>query len=125
MKLTLDAHRPGYTIRSYRPGSVTINDQEISRSVIVTPGELVHDWPPQTFEQLDAAHVARLAELRPRPELVILGVGPHVRFPPPSCLSPLLEAGIGVEIMDTGAACRTYNLLVADGRAAAAALLML
>ena len=81
----------------------------------------VATWSAQRFEQLSADHFAELA--RHEPELVIFGSGTRMRFAPPSCLRALIEKGIGFESMDTAAACRTYNVLLAEGRAVVAALL--
>ena len=78
-------------------------------------------WNAPSFESLGAEHFARLAALKP--ELVIFGSGPRLRFPPAALLRPLIEARIGVETMDTAAACRTYNVLLAEGRSVVAALL--
>ena len=74
-----------------------------------------------SFESLASDHFARIAALKP--ELVIFGSGARLRFPAPALLRPLIDAGIGVETMDTAAACRTYNVLLAEGRSVVAGLL--
>jgi uncharacterized protein len=122
MKIQLETGGGQNLVRAYAPGSVTINDKAYSRSLIVTPQTLT-DWPPASFADLLAAHFEMLAELRP--EVVILGTGVKLRFPPPSLTRALVEANIGLEVMDTGAACRTYNILMGDGRRVVAALLMI
>ena len=76
-------------------------------------------WHAASFEALGADHFARIAALKP--ELVIFGSGARLRFPAPALLRPLIDAGIGVETMDTAAACRTYNVLLAEGRSVVAA----
>ncbi|NOY62279.1 MAG: hypothetical protein GXP10_03830, partial [Gammaproteobacteria bacterium] len=86
----------------------------LRQSAIITLHEMVGDWPPQTFSELQAQHLAQLIPLKP--ELVLLGTGPSCQIPATALTAPLIEAGIGVEFMDTGAACRTYNLLTFDGR---------
>ncbi|MBK7542161.1 MAG: Mth938-like domain-containing protein [Candidatus Competibacteraceae bacterium] len=117
----MDAHH--HFIKSYGPGWVKINETEIRHSVVVTAEQLIADWPPQTFADLEEAHFAAVARLEP--EIVIVGTGARQHFPPPPQLRPLLARGIGVEIMDTAAACRTYNVIMLEGRRIAAALLMI
>ena len=78
-------------------------------------------WPVDRFDALTAENFAALAALKP--ELVIFGSGARIRFAKPALLRPLIDAGIGVETMDTPAACRTYNVLLAEGRSVVAALL--
>lgn len=84
-------------------------------------GEII-SWPVENFEQLNENHFSMIAHLHP--ELVIFGSGPQHRFPRPAWLRPLLQLGIGVDTMDTQAACRTYNILMAEGRKVLAALLL-
>jgi len=87
-------------------------------------GQLI-DWPCSRLEDLNAAHFSMLASVMPEaPELVIFGSGSRLRFVPPSLLSGLMGQRIGVETMDTAAACRTYNILASEGRRVVAALLM-
>ncbi|MDG4551033.1 MAG: Mth938-like domain-containing protein [Candidatus Contendobacter sp.] len=123
MRFSLDSDLNRYSITGYGPDWVRVNQQEFRRSVIVTPERLVSDWPPRTFGDLVEAHFAAIADLEP--EIVLLGTGGRQRFPRPSLTRPLLERGVGVEIMDTAAACRTYNIVMLEGRRVAAALLLL
>jgi uncharacterized protein len=109
-------------IRAYAPGRVTVNETVYTRSLIVTP-EQIHDWPPPVFSALAAGHFESLAALRP--EVVIFGSGARLQFPHPALTQSLMQARIGLETMDTAAACRTYNILVGDGRRVLAALLMI
>ena len=95
----------------------------ITQSVIVTPITLIEDWQPQSVAEISAEHFAPILDLQP--ELIVLGTGSRLRFPAPPVLARCYQAGIGVEVMDTGAACRTYNILAAEGRRVAAALLMI
>ena len=122
MRFSLDADVNHYSIRQYGPGWITVNDLEIRRSVIITPDQLVLDWPPQTFSDLEEPHFAVIAALKP--EIVLLGTGAHQRFPHPRLTQALLACGAGVEIMDMSAACRTYNVIMLEGRRVAAALLL-
>ena len=123
MHIQLETGGQANLIRTYAAGQIIVNQDSYTRSLVVLPGQIIADWPPQTFEELAVAHVAALVPLRP--ELVILGTGRRQRFPRAALLAPLMEAGIGWEIMDTGAACRTYNILMGEGRNVAAALLMI
>jgi len=147
MQFNLEMDHEHYTIRSYGPGSVTvtvprgsgdegpgaldavgpdatrIRQEVLNHSAVVTPLRLVRDWPPQHFDELRSDHLAVLVELEP--EIVLLGSGAELRWPSTEIVAPLLAAGIGFEVMNTAAACRTYNILMGDGRKVAAALLMI
>jgi uncharacterized protein len=108
------------TFTGYGEGFVQLNGERRESSLLVLP-ERVMDWPPASFEALAEAHFALIAELRP--EVVLLGTGARLRFPHPRLTAPLARAGIGLEVMDVQAACRTYNILMAEQRVVAAALL--
>ena len=123
MKIHLESGLGQNLIRAYAPGRITINEEVYTTSLIVTPGQVVTAWPPVSFADLLAGHFEMIVPLRP--EVVILGTGTRLQFPAPSLTRSLVEAGIGLEVMDTGAACRTYNFLMSDGRRVAAALLMI
>ena len=124
MRLALDHDGNVNLIRGYGAGYVTVNaDRRLTRSFALAPDALRADWGPETFEALEAAHFDALLALGP--ELVLLGTGARQRFPHPRLLRTLTEAGIAVDAMDTAAACRTYNIVVAEGRKAVAALLMI
>jgi uncharacterized protein len=110
------------SISAYGPGWVGINGERVERSVVLgSRGERL-DWSCARFEDLSVAHFSMLADSRP--ELVLFGSGSRLRFPPPEFLRVLMQARIGVETMDTLAACRTYNILAGEGRAVIAALLL-
>ena len=109
-------------ISGHGPGWVSVGTERITHSVILgSRGERL-DWQLASFEGLTEAHFARLAELAP--EVVIFGGGDRISFPRPAWLRPLVDRGIGLETMDTAAACRTYNILAQEGRHVAAALLL-
>jgi uncharacterized protein len=99
-----------------------VGTEKITGSVILGSHGERQDWPATAFEDLGPAHFEQLASLRP--EVVIFGSGDRIRFPRAAWLQPLLALGIGVETMDTAAACRTYNILAQEGRHVAAALLL-
>ncbi len=122
MKFTLADEGDNYIIRSYDNGEVTINEYRYTSSVIVTPKQIVGDWKPQSFEEITSEHFIALTELRP--QLVILGTGATQRLPNPALYAELIKCGIGIEVMTTAAACRTYNILVGEGRSVAAALIL-
>ena len=123
MRFQLDDASGGYTISSYSAGQVTVHEEVLTSSFVITPERLVREWAPQTFDQLSPADFASVADLGP--EIVVFGSGARLRFPDASLTRALVEAGIGLEVMDTGDACRTYNLLVSEGRRVAGALLMI
>jgi uncharacterized protein len=105
----------------YGPGYVAINGARHERSLIVLPDRIL-DWEPASFEELSEAAFAGLARLPL--EILLLGTGARLRFPPPALTRAIHTAGIGFEVMDTGAACRTYNVLLSEDRRVAAALLI-
>ncbi|MBI5274913.1 MAG: Mth938-like domain-containing protein [Burkholderiales bacterium] len=109
------------TLSGHGPGWVAVDGEKITHSVIVTSrGERI-EWAA-TFEELGAEHFATLAALQL--EVVIFGSGSRIRFPKPQWVQPLAEQRVGVETMDTAAACRTYNILAQEGRVVAAALIV-
>jgi uncharacterized protein len=122
MKMHPDTTAGAHRITGYGAGFVTVDEKQLTRSFIVTAEALISDWSPRNMEELDEA--ALEAVLRLRPGIVLLGTGSEQRFPPSSLLAPMLTQGIGIEIMTTAAACRTYNILVAEDRPVAAGLLI-
>ena len=120
MKLQADRIEGQNAIARHGPGGVAVNGVEHRSSVIVPWAGAVLPWPVASFEALTEAHFEALAALDP--ELVIFGSGPRIRFVRPALLKTLLARRIGVETMDTAAACRTYNILLAEGRSVVAAL---
>jgi uncharacterized protein len=122
MKLHLTQAAGNKLISGYGAGWVEINTTRYGHSLIVLPGLLVTDWHVDGFDSLAASHFERLAQLTP--EIVLLGSGAAHRFVHPRLCRALLDAGIGLECMDTAAACRTYNILMSEGRHVAAALII-
>ena len=106
----------------YGEGYVEVNRARVEASVLVTGERIVRDWPIASIDELQADHLAAIVELKP--VIVLLGTGAKFRFPDPARLAPLYQAGIGVEVMDTPAACRTYNILLGEGREVCAALIL-
>ena len=120
MKLHATSAGAANTITAYGDDYVAVNGARRERNIIVTANE-VRDWSADDFEHLSAEHFAELARLGV--EIVLLGTGRRQRFPHPRLTAPLGAARIGLEVMDTKAACRTYNILVAEERRVALALL--
>ncbi|HVK54170.1 MAG TPA: Mth938-like domain-containing protein [Burkholderiales bacterium] len=104
----------------YGKGFVAVNQRHIETNVIILPDRLVEPWGADSFDSLSEADFTHLATLAV--EVIILGTGERIRFPHPRLAEPLRKARIGIEVMDTPAACRTYNILVGEGRRVAAAL---
>ena len=121
MKMHADRMEGRNAIARHGPGGVIVSGVTHSSSVIVPWEGDVQPWPPRDFEALAAAHFELLAQRGP--ELVVFGSGARIRFPNPTLLRVLMERRIGIETMDTPAACRTYNVLLAEGRRVVAALL--
>lgn len=122
MKFERDSPQGRNTFTGYGPGYVEVNRQRYSASLVVSAERIIVDWPALSVEELGADHLAAIVELRP--EIAILGSGATFRFPDPARLAPLHAARIGVEVMDTQAACRTYNILLGEGRNVVAALIL-
>jgi len=121
MKLHRNDAPDHYRFTGYGAGYVTVNHVRYERSVLVSP-QAVSDWPVTAFQALAAGDFGFIGELQA--EVVLVGTGSVQRFPPPALARSLAATGIGVEVMDTRAACRTYNILAAEGRRVVAAILL-
>ncbi|GAB3496827.1 Mth938-like domain-containing protein [Curvibacter fontanus] len=121
MKLQPDKS-PVQTIRGYGPGWIAVDAEKFSTSLVLGSHGERQVWDCSRYEELSSRHFAPLAELRP--ELVLFGSGARLRFPRPEWLQALVALGVGLETMDTAAACRTYNILAGEGRHVVAALLL-
>lgn len=106
----------------YGAGYVTVNQRRYQRSLVVTPEAIHESWEVAAVEHLSIEAVRFLLELKP--EIVLLGTGANQRFPAPAVLREFAGAQIGVETMDTPAACRTFNILMAEGRNVIAAIIV-
>ena len=122
MKIERDEAQGRNTFTGYGDGYVEVNLRRYSSSLVVAGDRVITSWPAASLESLTADHLAAIVELAP--EIVLLGTGSAFRFPEPQLLAPLHKAGIGVEVMDTPAACRTYNILLGEGRNVVAALIV-
>jgi uncharacterized protein len=121
MKLSME--RPGgiHLVRGYSAEGLRIDDQLYRNSVIVSATDVIGNWRPRNVDELGPEDLRAALELAP--EVLLLGTGPTQRFPAAPLYDALYRSRVGFEIMDTGAACRTYNVLVGEGRAVVAALL--
>ena len=122
MKLHLASTEGRNTVTGYGAGYVTVGSVRYEQSLVVLPDRLIEDWGPKPARPLDQASILALAGLGA--EIVLIGTGQTLRFPSPEVLRPLIDAGIGFEVMDSGAACRTYNILLAENRRVAAAIVI-
>ena len=121
MKFLPDATQAS-SVTGYGPGWVAVNGEKIASSVVISASGARFAWDCAQFADLHASHFERIAEMDI--ELVIIGSGTCIQFPNPALLKSLYNKRIGVETMDTQAACRTYNFLAGEGRKVAAALLL-
>lgn len=106
---------------AYGEGYVAVNHEKHEKNLIVMPASIITEWTAATIATVNEADMAQLLTLGT--EIILLGTGHRLRFPPGALLRPFAPAGIGLEVMDLQAACRTYNILAAEGRKVAAALL--
>lgn len=122
MKLHLTQAAGNQLITGYDETWIEVNAVRYNQSLIVMPSRLIERWTSAGFDALGEADFETLAELKP--EVVLLGTGSTHRFIHPRLSSPLTARGISIECMNTAAACRTYNILMAEGRHVAAALIL-
>ena len=111
-------------IRSYGPGHFMIGERDWREPVLVTPTATTA-WSVTRAEDLSLASLDALRQAPAPTELLVLGCGPRAAFIPPTVRAELKAAGLAVEVVDTGSACRIYNVLLAEGRRVAAALIPL
>ena len=121
MKITRD-QVSSFTIRHVDSGSIGVGDALLRESFALTADEIFRDWPACDVGALTEANFVPL--MASKPEMILLGTGSSPAFPPRELVFSLARRGIGLEVMDTAAACRTFNILVADGRGVAAVLIL-
>lgn len=122
MKFQPDRAEGVNLISRFGEGTVRVNNDPYASSLLVPWRGAVQAWNVDAFAALSEAHFEAVLALRP--EVVVFGSGQRLRFVRPALLRSLVECGIGVETMDAGAACRTYNVLASEGRSVVAALLL-
>ena len=122
MKFTLESSSRVNLVRAYSRAELRIGEEHVRSSCIVSADRLITDWPPARFEALAPEHLEAIFELEP--EVVLLGTGERQRFPAADIRAAFAARRVGLEVMDLGAACRTYNILVQEERHAVAALFL-
>jgi uncharacterized protein len=122
VKFTLEPPAGANLVRSYSDTELRIGEQRVQRSCLVTAARLITDWPPASFDELAPAHLEAIFALGP--ELVLLGTGPVQRFASAAVRDEFARRGVGLEVMQLGAACRTFNVLVQEERRVLAALFL-
>lgn len=122
MKFSEDNTADSHIIRAYDAHSVNINGMVFKQSLVVSKHHLVTDWRVRSIEDLNETLLAELLVIQP--EVILIGTGQKLQFPHPQCYASLLNQGIGVEFMDSGAACRTYNILRGEERQVVAGIIL-
>jgi uncharacterized protein len=123
MKFSEDYGNARYPITSYGEDYVQVNQTRHVHSLIITTDELIADWGPTTPSDLMQEQVLQTLIDR-QPEIVLLGTGRRIHFPPPQIMALFANHHIGLEVLDSASACRTFNILLSEGRNAATGLLM-
>ena len=121
MKFSEEKIDQGYFISSYDQDGISVNGIVLTSSFVISHEKLVKDWAPDSIASLRNDHLEPLIALEP--ELVLIGTGTTLTFPDIENYARLIQHNIGVEIMDSGAACRTYNILLGEGRKVAAGII--
>ena len=121
MPLAEDIITARYSIQAYDQGQVTINESQYRGSLILSPEQLISPWPVDSIEQLNRQHLEDI--LRLKPDVVLLGTGIKQQFPDASIIGAFAEHQLGIEIMNNGALCRTFNILAAEDRNVVAAII--
>ena len=122
MRLHFDPASSRTLISAYGEGFVVINEERFTASLVVYPARVRERWGPSSIDEVDGASLGALFD--EGPEIVILGTGRRQRFPSNEVLAPLYARRVGIEIMDTFAACRTFNVLAAENRVVVAGLII-
>jgi len=122
MKFTLDNPNAEFVFGHYGEGKLKVNETIYESSLIIFPDALHTDWPVNSIDELRAQHLQQVIDRKP--DIMLLGTGIKQRFPSVDLRRELISAGLNLEIMDTAAACRTYNLLVSEGRDVAAGVII-
>lgn len=121
MKFSETDRSAGHLIEGYGADGIVIDGRPLRPGLAVTPQRVVQSWGPSSADLLTAEHIDDLIALEP--QIIVLGTGARQIFPDPAIYARAMEQRIGVEVMDTGAACRTYNILMAEGRRVVAAFI--
>jgi uncharacterized protein len=122
MKFSEDKVDQGYYVSGYDSGVIVVSGSPKTASFVISREKLIEDWAPTHIDELRARHLEPLTAMQP--ELVLIGTGETLRFPSVEHYACLIQLNIGVEIMDSAAACRTYNILLGEGRNVAAGIIL-
>ena len=122
MKLQLNTGITQKIFTAHGEGYVAVSRERFEHPIVVTPEQVLTDWQPQDFDALDETYFAYFLALKP--EILLFGTGAQQRFAHPRLYQALIATGISVEFMSTAAACRTYNILMAEDRRVVAAILL-
>jgi len=121
MPLAEDIITGSYSIQAYGSGYITINEKNYTGSLVLSPTDIISPWPVTSMQEIKTDHFNCVFELKP--DLVLLGTGDKQIFPDIEILGYFAQQGVGVEVMNTGALCRTFNILVAEDRHVVAAII--
>ncbi len=122
MKLTRETGDGVYRIRSFNPGELTVNETVYHSGVVLSLTQLHHPWSVEDVSTLATSDLQPALDLDP--EIILLGTGPTQCFPPREVMRDIVHHQVGLEVMDTASACRTFNVLMAEGRRIVAALVV-
>ncbi len=122
MKLSLDGHNRHRNIQAFDQHSITIGETRYAYSLQIDSQGQIQPWPIEHIDQLQLMDLQHLLDTEP--DVILLGTGQHQQFPAMPLLARIMQLPVGVEIMDTAAACRSYNVLVAESRDVAAAFIL-
>ena len=122
MKFALQGPTSANLVQACSTTEIRVGERLIRASLILTATDMVLDWPPRSVHELAPEHLQEALAFAP--EVILLGTGLRQDFPAAHVLAPVHHAGVGIEVMDTRAACRTFNVLVQEGRKVAAALIL-
>lgn len=122
MPLAEDIITSRYSIQGYDTGQITVNEKVYTESLVLSPNELITPWDVQSVSRLETAQLDCIFDLKP--DVILLGTGEKQIFPDLKILGFFADKGFGVEVMNTGALCRTFNILVAEDRQVVAAVIL-
>lgn len=122
MKFSEDKSTDSLIIRAYDAQGININGLILRNSLVVSKQQLLQNWPVTSVADLNESTLSALLVIQP--EVILIGTGQTLQFPHPACYASLLNQGIGVEFMDSGAACRTYNILLGEARRVIAGIIL-
>lgn len=122
MKFSEDYNPGSNVIRAYHRDGISVNGEMFQKSLVVAPNQIIPDWPVTSVDDLSTELLQELVEHTP--EVILIGTGQQIQFPHPEIYAPIVRQRIGVEFMDTGAACRTYNILLSEERKVIAGIII-